>query len=340
MVFRQSQWCREQWLQGGVMSQQPKLLDRVRHTLRLRHYSLFTERTYVHWIRRFILFHDKRHPLQMGAAEVEAFLTHLAVRGRVAASTQNQALNAVVFLYKHVLHQELGDFSSAVRARRPQRKPVVLTQGEVHLLINCLSDTQHKIIVRLLYGAGLRLAECLRLRVQDLDFLQGLLTVRAGKGDKDRTTVLPGTIQSELKVHLKRVNVQYQHDLADGYADVYLPNAIARKYPSAGKEWRWQFVFPGEHPSKDPRSGTVQRHHVHPRKVNREINKACKLAGIQKRITAHTFRHSFATHLLEGGTDIRSVQELLGHSHIETTQIYLHCLNTPGQTVVSPLDKL
>jgi len=320
--------------------QQPKLLDRVRNTIRLRHYSLCTERTYVHWIRHYILFHGKRHPQEMGAAEIEVFLTHLAVKGRVAASTQNQALNAIVFLYKHVLHIELGDFSRAVRARRPSRKPVVLTQGEVHLLLNCMSDTQHKTIVRLLYGAGLRLAESLRLRVQDLDFLQGLLTVRAGKGDKDRITVLPGKIQVELKMHLNRIKAQFERDLADGLADVYLPNAIARKYPRAGKDWRWQFVFPAEYPSKDPRSGIVRRHHVHPKAVGREISKACRLAGIQKRVTAHTFRHSFATHLLEDGTDIRSVQELLGHKNIETTQIYLHCLNTPGQTVVSPLDKL
>ncbi len=317
-----------------------KLLDQVRDVLRLRHYSYRTELAYVHWIKRFILFNNKRHPLDMGENDIQAFLTDLAVRGKVAASTQNQALNAVVFLYKQVLHRELGDFSKAVRAKRSYRKPVVLSQGEVHMLLLSLTDTQQKLIVKMLYGAGLRLAECLRLRVQDIDFTSGLLTVRAGKGNKDRTTVLPGNLVPELRTHLKRVKMQFERDLRDGCADVYLPHAIGRKYPHAAREWRWQFVFPADYPSKDPRTGIVRRHHVYPGSVAREIRRAANRAGITKRVTAHTFRHSFATHLLEGGTDIRSVQELLGHSHIETTQIYLHCLNTPGQTVVSPLDKL
>jgi integron integrase len=317
-----------------------RLLDQVRDVLRLRHYSYRTELAYVHWIKRFILFNNKRHPLDMGENQIQAFLTDLAVRGKVAASTQNQALNAIVFLYKHVLHRELGDFSKAVRAKRSYRKPVVLSQGEVHILLLSLTDTQQKLIVKMLYGAGLRLAECLRLRVQDIDFVGGLITVRAGKGDKDRTTVLPGNLVPELRAHLERVKLQFERDLRDGFADVYLPHAIVRKYPRAGKEWRWQFVFPADYPSKDPRTGIVRRHHVYPDSVTREIRRAASRAGITKRVTAHTFRHSFATHLLEGGTDIRSVQELLGHKSIETTQIYLHCLNTPGQTVVSPLDKL
>lgn len=322
------------------MENRPKLLDQVRIAIRLRQYSYRTEQTYVHWIKRYILFHNKRHPSEMEANEVETFLSYLAIKGKVAASTQNQALNAIVFLYKRVLHKDLGDFSKAVRAKRPVRKPVVLTKGEVHLILSCLAKTQQRLIVRMLYGTGMRLTECLRLRIQDLDFLQNMVTVRGGKGNKDRITVFPECIQTDLKVHLRRVNDQFKRDKMHGFADVYLPNAIGRKYPNAGKELRWQFVFPADYPSKDPRSGIVRRHHVYPKSVSREIQKAVKLAGIHKRISAHTFRHSFATHLLEDGTDIRSVQELLGHKNIETTQIYLHCLNTPGKTVISPLDKL
>jgi integron integrase len=330
----------KQRLRGPTVTNQPKLLDQVRIAIRLRHYSLQTEKTYVHWIRRFILFHNKRHPKEMGAPEVEAFLTYLAIRLKVSASTQNQALNAIVFLYKRVLRQEIGDFSKAVRAKRPTRKPTVLSKGEIHLIISCMPPSQYRLIIRMLYGCGIRLTECLSLRVQDLDFLQGLITIRSGKGDKDRLTVFPEAVQMELKEHLKRVKSQFEQDINDGYEDVYLPDAIARKYPKAGKDWRWQFVFPADYPSKDPRSGIVRRHHVFAGNINRVIRKAVSLAGIQKRVSAHTFRHSFATHLLEEGTSIRTVQELLGHKNIETTQVYLHCLNTPGQTVVSPLDRL
>lgn len=322
------------------MYQKPKLLDRVRGVLKVKHYSYRTEQSYVGWIKRYILFHNKQHPDEMGERHVQDFLTHLAVVGKVTASTQNQALNAIVFLYKHVLQKDLGDFSKAVRARHSRRKPVVLTKGEVHLLLACLTATQNKLIVRLLYGAGLRLAECLRLRVQDIDFIQGTITVRAGKGDKDRTTVLPANMNQELKLHLKRVKSQFERDLEDGFADVYLPNALARKYPKAGKQWKWQYVFPADYPSKDPRTNIIRRHHTYHGSVNREIQKAAKLAGIQKKITSHAFRHSFATHLIESGTDIRTVQELLGHKNIETTQIYLHCMNRPGETVISPLDRL
>jgi len=215
-----------------------------------------------------------------------------------------------------------------------------LTKGEVHLILTCLSDTQNKLIVRLLYGAGLRLAECVRVRVQDIDFIQGTIMIRAGKGDKDRTTVLPTNMVKELKSHLKRVKSQFERDLEDGYADVYLPNALARKYPNAVKQWKWQYVFPADYPSKDPRTHIIRRHHAYPGSVNREIQKAAKLAGIQKKMSSHAFRHSFATHLIENGTDIRTVQELLGHKNIETTQIYLHCMNRPGETVISPLDEL
>ena len=304
-----------------LMMDKPKLLDQVRDVVRLKHYSMSTERTYVGWIKRFILFHNKRHPKDMGAEEVQAYLTYLAVNQHVAASTQNQALNAIVFLYKHVIHKELGDFSSAVRAKKPGRLPTVFTQGEVHLILTCLPKTQHALIARMLYGAGLRLIECLRLRVQDIDFLRNTIMVRSGKGDKDRLTVLPDNVQVPLKVHLNQVRAQFERDRLDGFADVYLPNALARKYPNAGKQWLWQYVFPAEFPSKDPRSGIVRRHHVYPRSVNREIQKSAKLAGITKRVSAHAFRHSFATHLLESGTDIRTVQSLLGHIRL--------CLKTP-----------
>jgi integron integrase len=222
------------------MSTQKKLLDQVRDVIRLKHYSLSTEKNYVSWIKQFILFHHKRHPKDMGANEVQAYLTYLAVNKHVAASTQNQALNSIVFLYKHVLHKELGDFSSAVRAKRPERRPTVFTKGEIHLILTCLPKSQHQLIVRMLYGTGMRLIECLRLRVQDIDFIQSTVMVRAGKGNKDRLTVLPANVQMPLKVHLKQVRAQFDRDRMDGFADVYLPNALARKYPNAGKQWVWQ----------------------------------------------------------------------------------------------------
>jgi integron integrase len=318
----------------------PKLLDQVRYTLRLKHYSLDTERSYVQWIRRYILFHDKKHPKDMNAEHIRDYLSYLATARKVAASTQNQALNAIVFLYKKVLNQEPGDFSQALRAKRSERLPVVMTPGEIHLVLTCLPKTTHGLIIHLLYGAGLRLKEAVRLRVQDLDFIKGTLMVRDGKGGKDRRCTLPEKIQPELKRHLKRVRAQFDRDRVDGFVDVYLPNALARKYPNAAKEWKWQYIFPAEFPSKDPRSGMIRRHHVYDRSINVTIKKAVTLAGIQKKVTAHSFRHSFATHLLESGSNIRTVQELLGHKSIETTQIYLHCLNTPGETVVSPLDRL
>ncbi|MCP4184656.1 MAG: integron integrase, partial [Hyphomicrobiales bacterium] len=262
--------------------------------MKLKHYSYRTEQSYVAWIRRYILFHNKQHPKDMTAGHVQRYLTHLAVDRKVTASTQNQALNAIVFLYKHVLMIELGDFSSSVRAKRPSRKPVVLTQGEVHLLLTCLDSTQSQLIIRLLYGAGLRLAECVRIRVQDVDFIKSTIMVRAGKGDKDRITVLPEIVQNDLRQHLKRVRIQFDQDLTDGFADVYLPHALARKYPNAARQWKWQFVFPGEFPAKDPRTGIKRRHHVYAGSVGRAITRAVKMAGIHKRVTAHSFRHSFA----------------------------------------------
>jgi integron integrase len=322
------------------MNQPPKLLDQLRNAIRLKHYPLSTERAYVSWVKRYILFHNKRHPMEMDARHIQAFLTDLAVVRHVAASTQNQALNAIVFLYRHVLRKDPGDFSNAVRAKTPERLPVVLTQGEVNLVLQCLPKTTHGLIIHMLYGTGMRLKETLRLRVQDLDFIKGTTIVRNAKGAKDRVTMLPESVQSDLRSHLNRVQIQFRSDLADGFADVYLPYALARKYPKAGKEWKWQYVFPAEFSSKDPRSGIRRRHHVYDRSVTNTIKKVTNLTGIQKQITAHVFRHSFATHLLEAGTNIRVVQELLGHKSIETTRIYLHCLNTPGETVVSPLDRL
>ncbi len=321
------------------MAEQRKLLDRVRDAIRLKHYSIRTEQSYVKWIRQFIFFHNKRHPMDMAEQEVEAFLTDLAVRQNVAASTQNQALNAIVFLYKQVLKQPLGDFSQAVRAKRPIREPVVLTEGEARLLLTCMSKNQNRLVAHLLYGSGMRLIEAVRLRVQDLDFTRGIITVRAGKGDKDRKTCFPHTIQPELREHLKFVKQQHLKDLNDGYGAVYLPNALARKYPNAETQWNWQYVFPSSQISKDPRSPAVRRHHVHVSAINKSIRQAARLAAIPKKVSAHSLRHSFATHLLEAGTPIHSVQELLGHQSIETTQIYLHCLTAPGETVISPLDR-
>lgn len=322
------------------MNRQPNLLDQLRNAIRLKHYPLSTEAAYVSWTKRYILFHHKRHPNKMDARYIQAFLTYLAVNRNVAASTQNQALNAIVFLYKHVLHKDPGDFSGTMRAKKPQKLPVVLTQGEMNLVLKCLPNTTHGLIIHMLYGTGMRLKETLRMRVQDLDFLKGTTTVRNAKGAKDRITMLPESVQPALKEHLNRVQAQFRCDLADGFADVYLPYALARKYPKAGKEWKWQYIFPAEYPSKDPRSGARRRHHIYDRSVGKTITKVVTLAGIQKLITAHVFRHSFATHLLEAGTSIRVVQELLGHKSIETTKIYLHCLNTPGETVISPLDRL
>ncbi|MFC1764728.1 integron integrase [Planctomycetota bacterium] len=308
--------------------------------MRTRHYALDTEKAYVGWIKQYIYFHNKQHPNDMDGRHIQAFLTHLAVKKQVAASTQNQALNAINLLYRKVLHKEPGDFSKAVRARKPKQLPTVMTKGEVNLVLKCLPKTTNALIVHLLYGSGMRLREVLRSRVQDYDFIKSTVTVRTGKGQKDRITVLPECIQSELKQHLNRVQAQFRCDLADGFADVYLPFALARKYPNAAKEWKWQYAFPAAYPSRDPRSGIVRRHHIHPKAITGTLGKAKKLAGIHKHITAHTFRHSFATHALEAGTSIRVVQELLGHKSIETTKIYLHCLNTPGESVTSPLDQL
>lgn len=315
----------------------PKLLDLLRDRLRLKHYSIRTETQYVQWVRRFILFHGKRHPQEMGAKEVEAFLTHLAVEGRVAAATQNQALSALLFLYRELLHINLPWLDEVVRAKRPARLPVVLTREEVQSVLGRTEGT-YGLMLRLLYGTGMRLMECVRLRVKDVDFSRAEIIVRDGKGAKDRVTMLPQRIAAELQAHLQRRRHLYEDDLAKGMASVYLPNALDRKYANAENEWGWQYVFVAKSYSIDPRSGSERRHHIDEKLVQRAMKRAVQEAAISKPATPHTLRHSFATHLLQGGYDIRTVQELLGHADVATTMIYTHVLNKGGRGVVSPLD--
>ena len=314
-----------------------KLLDQVREVLRVKHYAIRTEEVYVLWIKRYIFFHQKRHPREMGATEVQSFLSDLAVTQKVSASTQNQALNALVFLYQEVLHQEFGDLDGLVRAPRSKRLPVVMSREEARRVIAATAGT-HQLLVKLLYGTGLRLLECLRLRIKDIDFGLNQIVVRNGKGDKDRVTMLPASVKPQLQEHLARVRILHEKDLADGFGEVYLPEALERKYPRAAREWGWQFAFPSGRLSKDPRSGKRRRHHLHELILQRAVREAVRLAGISKPASGHTFRHSFATHLLEAGYDIRTVQELLGHAHVTTTQIYTHVMQKPGLGVTSPLD--
>jgi integron integrase len=313
------------------------LLEEVRVRIRVKHYSIRTEQAYVDWVRRFVRFHGMRHPRELGRAEVEGFLTSLAVEGRVAASTQNQAKSAILFLYKEVLGAELPWLDGVTKAKAPSRLPVVLTRSEVETLLQRMSGTPG-LIARLVYGGGLRIQEALRLRVKDVDFERGEVLVREGKGFKDRVTMLPAAVADDLAAHLRRVRALHEDDLAAGLGDVYLPYALARKYPGAGREWRWQYVFPSARRSVDPRSGVERRHHADPKAVQRAMQEALRRAGIAKHATPHTLRHSFATHLLEAGYDIRTVQELLGHSDVSTTMIYTHVLNRGGRGVVSPLD--
>lgn len=317
----------------------PRLLDEVRDRLRLKHYSLRTERAYVDWIKRYILFHDKQHPLDLGARQVEAFLTDLAVARKVSASTQNQALAALLFLYKEVLGIELPWLDEIVRAKKPQRLPVVLTVAEVQRLLARLEGS-HGLMARMLYGTGMRLMECVRLRVKDVNFERNEIIVRDGKGGKDRVTMLPASLSEPLREHLKRVRVLFEQDRAEDVPGVYLPDALEKKYPNAGKEWGWFWVFPSRSIAADPRTGIVRRHHAHEQALQRAIKKAVLAAGIAKPASTHTLRHSFATHLLQSGYDIRTVQELLGHSDVSTTMIYTHVLNRGGKGVESPLDSL
>jgi len=322
-------------------SQQPKLLDEVRTVLRLHHYSIHTERSYVDWIVRFVRFHVMRSRKDLFPAEpkIEAFLTDLAVRVNVAPATQNQAMNALLFLYKRVLDQAPQGSIEAVRAHRKITVPVVMTREEVAAVLSLMDGTA-QLVAKLLYGSGLRIMEAVRLRVQDIDYQMKQLTVRAGKGDKDRFTTFPTTLIPLLQNHLAGVKTLHQQDLARGYGTVYLPHALARKHPYAAKDWIWQYVFPARNLSVDPRSGVTQRHHIDPSVVNKAIKGAVRRAGLTKRISAHTFRHSFATHLLQRGTDIRTIQQLLGHNDVATTMIYTHVLQQRGQGVPSPLDDL
>lgn len=317
--------------------QSPRLLDQVRGKIRLKHYSIRTEQAYLDWIKRFVLHFDKRHPSEMGAREVEAFLTHLAVEGKVAAATQNQAKSALLFLYREVLEQDLPWLENVERAKAPRRLPVVLTEKEVASVLSRLTGT-HWLVAGLLYGSGLRIMEALRLRVKDIEFSRGEILVREGKGFKDRVTMLPAVLVDPLKAHLKRVRDLHEQDVEEGYGEVYLPYALARKYPNAGHEWGWQYAFPSKNRAVDPRSGVVRRHHVQDQAIQRAIRQAVRDAGIVKPATPHTLRHSFATHLLTSGYDIRTVQELLGHKDVTTTMIYTHVLNKGGRGVTSPLD--
>jgi integron integrase len=318
--------------------QKPKLLDRVRAVARVRHLSLRTEQAYSDWIRRFILFHRKRHPEQMGAEEIQLFLSHLAVEGQVSASTQNVALCALLFLYRDVLQVELPYVEGIQRAKRPIRVPVVFTRTEVSSLLSCLSGT-YGLVAGLLYGSGLRLMEAARLRVKDVDFEYMEILVRDGKGEKDRRTILARPLAEPLRRHLERVRLLHEKDLSEGFGEVYLPYALARKYPAAAREWAWQYVFPSVKLSVDPRSGVTRRHHTSADSMQREVKRAIKSAGITKHGGCHTLRHSFATHLLEDGYDLRTIQELLGHSDVRTTQIYTHVLNRGGRGVRSPLEQ-
>lgn len=318
------------------MTEPPRLLDRVRNAIRVRHYSPRTEEAYVMWVRRFILYHGKRHPSAMGAGEVNAFLSHLAVERTVSASTQSQALAALLFLYRHVLEEPLPWIDDIVRAQRPERLPVVLTVDEVRQVI-AGTTAPSRLVVQLLYGSGLRLLEALTLRVKDVDFTRGQLTVRDPKWKHDRATMLPGAVTAELHEQLVHARLLHQEDLACGWGEVWLPDAIARKFPSAAREWRWQWVFPATRRWRDEQ-GREGRPHLHETVVQRAVTEAARAAGIDKRVTCHTFRHSFATHLLERGHDIRTVQELLGHRDVSTTMIYTHVLRHGARGVRSPLD--
>jgi integron integrase len=321
-----------------------KLLEQMRDVMRFHHYSLRTERTYWEWIERFIRFHGMRQPAEMSETEVRAFLTHLARERQVAPSTQNQALSALLFLYKQVLKQELGWLDGVERANKPVRLPVVLTREEVKQIFGHLEGTA-RLMAGLLYGSGLRLMECVRLRAKDIDFGYTRITVRDGKGAKDRITMLPVNLIAGLQLHLQKVKAQHEQDIESGVAGVYLPYALAQKYPKAEKEWAWQWVFPSPRISEDPRSATAEgiavrrRHHLDESWLQQAVKKAVRASGVAKPASCHTFRHSFATHLLENGYDIRTVQELLGHKDVSTTMIYTHVLNKPGLGVRSPLDQ-
>ncbi|UCE07714.1 MAG: site-specific integrase [bacterium] len=314
------------------------IFKRLRTEIRVRHYSIRTEQAYEHWMRRFVHFHGMKPFDDLGANEIRVYLEYLAVKRNVSASTQNQALNALVFLYEQVLKQQVGTIGDFVRAKRPKRVPVVLASEEVNRLLDALSGT-YALMAGLLYGSGLRLMECLRLRVKDVDFAQNQIVVRDGKGKKDRVTILPKKLQTALREHLSRVKKLHEEDLAKGLGEVYIWPSLERKYPNAAREWIWQYVFPSNNVSIDPRSGRVRRHHMHENALQKVIKRATQNIGLYKRVSCHTLRHTFATHLLQRGYDIRTVQELLGHEDVATTMIYTHVLNKPGVAVISPVDQ-
>ncbi len=314
-----------------------KLLDQVQDIVTLKHYSRSTGQTYAHWIKRFIIFHHKKHPKEMGAPEIEQFLTHLAKQENVAASTQNQALSALLFLYRHVLKQDLAFVQASVRAQKPKLLPMVLTKDEAQLVLTLMSGTL-QLMGKLLYGSGLRLMECVQLRVKDLDFANRQIIVRDGKGDRDRVTILPESIVAPLQEYLVRRKNLFENDLADGAGYVPLPYALERKYPNAPREWIWQFVFPSTQLRLDPKTRRKQRWYMSETTLQRAVKQAADRARLDKRVNCHTFRHSFATHLLQNGYDIRTAQELLGHKDVKTTMIYTHVLNRGGLAVRSPLD--
>ena len=321
-------------------SRRPKrLLDRVRSEIRVRHYSIRTEEAYTSWIRRYLQF-NRRHPRDLDGEDLNRFLTHLAEEGRVAVSTQRQALSAILFLYRHVLKTDLEWMDEVVRARQPRRLPTVLSREEVTAILSRLEE-KAQLVVLLLYGTGMRILECLRLRIQDVDFDLGHITIRNPKGGRDRVTMLPDSTSERLRDHLIEVRTLHESDLAEGFGSVYLPHALVRKYPHADREWKWQYVFPASKRGVDPRSGIVRRHHLHESVIRKAIYAATRSAGISKKVSCHTFRHSFATHLLIAGYDIRTIQELLGHKDVKTTMIYTHILgNSGGRGVTSPADTL
>ncbi|HAV76675.1 MAG TPA: integron integrase [Anaerolineae bacterium] len=314
-----------------------KLLDQVSDAIRLKHYSYRTEQTYKEWIKRYILFHNKRHPKDMRVQEIQDFLSHLAAEKNVAASTQNQALSAILFLYRHVLQIEIEFPTDIVRAQKSKTLPTVLTHQEAIAVIGKMNGTP-QLMTKILYGSGLRIKECLRLRVKDMDFGNRQIIVRDGKGEDDRFTILPDSLIPDLDLHLQTVNLIHQKDLKAGFGEVYLPYALARKYPNAAKEWAWQYIFPALSRSTDPVTQKTMRHHADPSVLQKAIRSAAKLAKVTKPVSPHTFRHSFATHLLQNGYDIRTVQELLGHKDVKTTMIYTHVLQRGGLAVKSPLD--
>ena len=320
-------------------AQKPRLLEQVRQAIRTRHYSSRTEKAYIHWIKRYIFFHNKRHPQEMAETEISQFLSGLATEGRVSASTQNQALNALLFLYHEVLNKKIGLVEGVVRAKRPQRLPVVLTKNEVKTVLDHM-DGVPRLMAILLYGGGLRLMECCRLRVKDVDFSRNEIVIRAGKGDKDRHTILPTAIKDSLSRYIEVNRCQHKEDIKKGFGRVALPNALERKYPNAGREWAWQWVFPAPQHYTDRITGEKRRHHLHESVLQRAVRDAVVKAGVSKPASCHTFRHSFATHLLEDGYDIRTVQELLGHRDVSTTMVYTHVLNRGGRGVRSPIDSL